>query len=172
MIVFTEVKDSGVHAALGALSAKVGNMQPILQTIGEDIKDRAEKRFKTSTGPDGQRWLPNARSTIEAYIRQQGGFGKKGINAKGQTLAIGKLPLIGEGKSLMSQFHAHADAHSLTVSNSMVYAAIQQFGGQAGRGKQVKIPARPYLPVGLDGSLYHQDQSEILDLLNRYLMSP
>jgi phage virion morphogenesis protein len=146
-------------------------MQPILKTIGEDIKDRAEKRFKTSTGPDGSRWRPNARSTIEAYIRKQGGFGKKGINRKGQTLATAKRPLIGLSKSLMSQFHMHADAHSVTVSNTMIYAAIQQFSGQAGRGKKVRIPARPFLPVRLDGSLYPQEQAKILELLNGYLMA-
>ena len=169
MTAFTiEVKDSGIQAALDALAAKVGNMQPILQTIGEDIKARSENRFKINTGPDGQRWLPNERSTMEAYIRKQGGSGKKGINKKGQTLAVSKLPLIGITKNLMSKFHYHADAHSVTVSNIMKYAAIQQFGGQAGPGKQVKIPARPFLPVRLDGSLYPQDQAKILDLLNGY----
>lgn len=29
----------------------------------------------------------------------------------------------------------------------MVYAAIQQYGGQAGRGHKVTIPLRPFLPV-------------------------
>ena len=147
MTAFTiEVKDSGIQAALDALAAKVGNMQPILQTIGEDIKARSENRFKINTGPDGQRWLPNARSTMEAYIRKQDGFGKKGINQKGQTQASGKRPLIGLVKSLMSQFHAHADGHSVTVSNSMQYAAIQQFGVQAGSGKKVKIEMETETP--------------------------
>lgn len=173
MTAFTiEVKDSGVQAALDALAAKVGNLQPILQTIGEDLMARSKARFQTGTGPDGRRWLPNARSTIEAYVRQQGGFGKKGINRKGQTLAVNKRPLIGLSKSLMSQFHVLADAHSVTVGNSMIYAAIHQFGGQAGRGKKVRIPARPFFPVRLDGRLYPQEQAKILDLLNGYLMSP
>jgi phage gpG-like protein len=98
-------------------------------------------------------------------------LGKKGINRKGQTLATAKRPLIGLSKSLMSQFHMHAVAHSVTVSNTMIYAAIQQFGGQAGRGKKVRIPARPFLPVRLDGSLYPQEQAKILELLNGYLMA-
>ena len=36
------------------------------------------------------------------------------------------------------------------AGKSAAYAAIQQFGGQAGRGKKVTIPARPYLPL-VDG---------------------
>ena len=43
-----------------------------------------------------------------------------------------------------------------------MYAAIQQFGGKAGRGHKVTIPARPFLPVRQDGSLYPQEQAEII----------
>ncbi|HNC51204.1 MAG TPA: phage virion morphogenesis protein [Accumulibacter sp.] len=169
-----EVKDSGVQAALDALAAKVSNMQPYLHAIGEDIKHRAEARFQTSIGPDGQRWLPNARATIEAYIAKQGGFGKKGINRKGRDLAMNKKPLIGLSQSLMSQFHVDATADQVTVLNSMKYAAIQQFGGLAGKpdknGKRVSIPARPFLPIHEDGTLYPEDRAKILDALNAYLM--
>ena len=49
------------------------------------------------------------------------------------------------------------------------YAAIQQFGGQAGRGHKVTIPARPFLPVRLDGTLYPQEQALVLDALNAFL---
>lgn len=170
MTAFTiEVKDSGVQAALDALAARVDNMQPYMQAIGEDIMARTKARFQTSTGPDGQRWKANARSTIEAYIRQQGGFGKKGINKKGQALGSSKKPLIGISKRLMGQFHVDADSRSVTVGNSMVYAAIQQFGGQAGLGHKVTIPARPFLPVFQDGSLYPAEQAKILETLNGYL---
>lgn len=32
----------------------------------------------------------------------------------------------------------------LTYGSSVVYAAIHEYGGNAGKGKKVKIPARPY----------------------------
>lgn len=56
----------------------------------------------------------------------------------------------------------------LTVRNSQPYAAIQQFGGQAGRGHKVTIPARA-LPVRPDGTLYPQEQALVLDALNAFL---
>ena len=43
------------------------------------------------------------------------------------------------------------------------YAAIHQFGGPAGRGKKVNIPARPYLKLGDD------DLDEIRDAIWKYL---
>lgn len=170
MTAFTlEVTDSGVQETLATLAARAGDLRPILQAIGEDIMERTRARFRTSVGPDGQRWRPNARATIEAYLARQGGFGKKGINKKGQTLAMGKRPLIGRSGSLLSQFHVHADAQAVTVGNSMLYAAIHQFGGQAGRGKKVAIPARPFLPVRSGGDLYPDERAKILATLNAYL---
>ena len=82
-----------------------------------------------------------------------------------------KKPLIGESGDLRRQIVAMATANALTIQATPVYAAIHQFGGQAGRGKKVTIPARPFLPVKLDGSLYPQEQSEILAALNDYLTS-
>lgn len=35
--------------------------------------------------------------------------------------------------------------HYEVIVNKVVYAAIHEFGGMAGRGRQVHIPARPYL---------------------------
>ncbi len=64
-----EVQDNGVQAALQALANRASNMNPILQTIGEEIMERTKERFGSSTGPDGQRWKPNARATIEAFMR-------------------------------------------------------------------------------------------------------
>ena len=51
----------------------------------------------------------------------------------------------------------------------MRYAAIHQFGGKAGRGRKVTIPARPFLPVKSDGSIYPAEQAEIIKALNEYL---
>lgn len=168
-VITIEVRDNGVREALNALAERTANMKPILQKIGEDIKERTKLRFSTSTGPDGQRWAPNARSTIEAFIAKRRGFGKRGINKKGQALAMSKKPLIGESRDLSREFHVHADQASVTIGNTMRYSAIQQFGGLAGKGRKVKIPARPFLPIRESGELYPQDRSLILEDINRYL---
>lgn len=163
------VDDRQVRQALAALAQRTGNLRPFLHAVGEDIMERTKQRFETSTDPAGRRWQPNARATIEAFIAGRGGFGKRGINKKGQGLAMGKKPLIGETGSLRRQFHVQASANAVTVGNSMAYAAIQQFGGKAGRGRKVTIPARPFLPVTASGDLYPAEKALILDALNDYL---
>jgi phage gpG-like protein len=186
-----EVQDSGVAAALNKLAERVRNPRPVLRLIAEGIMERTKERFATSTGPDGQRWKANARSTIESYIEAGRGFGKRGINAKGRKLAMNKKPLIGHSGDLKRQFHIAVTDSGVTIKNTMIYAAMQQFGGQTRpsvivpRTKQalafggvvvkkvnhpgVTIPARPFLPFRADGSLYPHDQAHILDLLKSYL---
>jgi len=166
-----EVRDNEVQSALRALAARVGNPRPFLQAIGDDIMERTKQRFETSTGPDGQRWQPNARATIEAFIAKRGGFGKRGINKKGQGLAMGKKPLIGESGDLRREFHVNADGRSVTIGSGPKYAAMQQFGGRKAKFPNLwgDIPARPFLPITASGDLYPQEKALILEQINDWL---
>jgi phage virion morphogenesis protein len=175
MTTFTlTVQDTGVQAALNALAAKVSNPTPFLQGLGDDIVERAKHRFETSTAPDGATWKANAPATLEALARRLAGkksYRNKGgaLNAKGKLALSAKKPLIGESGDLRRQIVATATSTEVSVSATMTYAAIQQFGGQAGRGKKVSIPARPFLPVHQDGTLYPQEQAQLLASLNDWL---
>ncbi len=170
------ITDSGVHSALNALAARVGNLSPVLREIGEDIAERTRQRFATSTGPDGQRWRPNARATIEAYLASRGGFGKRGINQKGQVLAMNKRPLIAtRGLSRSIRYQIINEGNGVEIGTNWFAdrissgAAIHQFGGQAGRGKKVTIPARPFFPIKQNGALYPSDKAKMLEMINKYL---
>lgn len=175
MTAFTiEVKDAPVQAALKALAARVNNTNPVLQTIGERIVERTKRRFETSTGPDGVKWKDNSAATKALLTGRLSGQRSKvkkdgSLNAAGLRAYFNKKPLIGESQDLRRQFKISARNGALTVGSTPEYAAIQQFGGKAGRGRKVTIPARPFLPVRPDGSLYPQEQSEILDAINAYL---
>jgi phage virion morphogenesis protein len=169
------VKDEGVRTALNALAARVNNMPAVLDTIGVGIIERTQRRFETSTGPDGIAWKANSATTL-AMLSASIGASKSNrkkdgsLNAKGSRMLANKKPLINTG-DLMRQFQKDVINHTLIVSNTMLYAAIHQFGGKAGRGLKVTIPARPYLPIRSDGTLYPDDQVEILKAINQYLAS-
>lgn len=170
-----EVKDDGVQSALKALSARANNMAPVLHTIGEGIVERTKRRFETSTGPDGVKWQANSAATLAMLAGRLSGQKSKvkkdgSLNAAGQRAYGNKKPLIGESQDLRRQFTISASNGTLTVGSTPIYGAIQQFGGKAGRGHKVTIPARPFLPIHQDGSLYPQEQSEILKAINAYLM--
>lgn len=175
MTTFTlSVQDKGVQAALRALSERVNNMAPVLTALGDDITERTKRRFETSTGPDGAAWAPNSAATLgmlsgriagsKSYARKDGT-----LNAKGRAKLASKKPLIDSG-FLRGNIFPEVIGNTLIVGAPAKYAAIQQFGGQAGRGRKVTIPARPFLPVRLDGTLYPQEQALVLQALNDFLM--
>ena len=175
MTAFTiAIQDQQVKAALQALSRKLARMDGALLTIGEGIIERTKRRFETSTGPDGAPWKPNSAATLGLLERRLSGQKGKvlkggGLNKSGRAALANKKPLIGPSQDLRRQFVAIAVANTLTVISTPKYAAMQQFGGKAGRGHKVTIPARPFLPVRADGSIYPADKAEILKALNEYL---
>lgn len=167
------VQDQSVTNALKALSARLDNLQPVLFTIGQEIVERTKRRFETSTGPDGVPWKPYSAATISMLKDRLEGqkstsLKRGGLNKRGLAKFNNKKLLIDKG-DLRRQIVAVASGKTLTVVASQKYAAIQQYGGKAGRGRKVTIPARPFLPVRPDGSLYPQEQSEVIKSLNDYL---
>lgn len=169
------VRDEGVKSALQALAARVHGLRPVLQVIGEGITERTKHRFDTSTAPDGTPWKPNSATTLAMLSAKLAGSKSNvkkngGLNAKGARLLAGKKPLIGESQDLRRQIIPQATNDTLTVSSTPKYAAIQQFGGKAGKGHKVTIPARPFLPIRQDGTLYPQEQATVLQALNDFLL--
>lgn len=174
MIAFTiTVDDTQVQKELTRLKDKVGNLSPVLRLIGEGIIERTKRRFETSTGPDGAPWKPNSAATMSLFSDRIGSSKRKkdgSLNKSGQRILANKKPLIGDTRDLSRQFVPTVQANSLTITSTPEYAAIQQFGGKAGRGRKVTIPARPFLPIHPDGTLYPQDQQLVLDVINDYLL--
>jgi phage gpG-like protein len=153
-----------------------------MQNIGEHLSETTKRRFETSTSPDGQRWAPNSPVTILQYLHVKSGKyddegkrtgDKKGyylqdgrIGAKGIDAVMGKKPLIGESRSLMSTIHYRANADSVEVGSPMEYAAVQQFGAKAhqfGRSPWGDIQARPFI------GLSNEDRRSIMDIISGYL---
>lgn len=167
-----EVDSRQAQQALQQVAERVQNMQPVLQGLGDFLVARIQARFDTSTGPDGQRWRALSAATLRAFSDRLGAKYRKkagGLNARGQAKVSGRKILVLTG-DLQRQTRARAGATSVVISNSQPYAAIHQFGGQAGRGHKVTIPARPFFPVKPDGSIYEQEMPSILDRLNDYLL--
>ncbi len=177
MTAFTiTVQDQAVQAALKALAARVNNVPAMLETIGVAIIERTQRRFETSTGPDGVPWVKNSAATLRMLSDRIGSSKSKrkkdgSLNAKGLREYANKKPLIDTG-TLKEKIFLQVSGNTLTVSTGVAtadYAAIQQFGGKAGRGHKVTIPARPFLPIHQDDTLYPQEQAEILKALNDFL---
>lgn len=70
-------------------------------------------------------------------------------------------PLV-DTENLMASITSEYNNNEAIVGTDEPYAAIHQFGGKAGRGRKVEIPARPFL------ALTPQDKTDILEDVQGY----
>ncbi len=160
-----EIDNRNVQDALGQLAGRIDNLAPALSEIGERLAETTQSRFNTSTGPDGQKWKPNAAATILGYLGGKAGvYGKTGkITKKGMGYAQNKKTLVSSGL-LQDSIRWQLIPGGVAIGTDRFAdawdagAAVHQFGSLNG-----KIPARPFLGVSAD------DEREILDIVARYL---
>ena len=130
-----------LDGALPRLAAVLSHPDDIMDRIGRYLVVSTHRRFERERAPDGTPWLKSARAAAE-----------------------GNPTLSDTGRLHGSIAHALTDGgHGVEVGSNVVYAAIHQFGGLAGRGRRARVPARPYL--GID----ERDRDAIAQIVSRAL---
>ena len=136
-----EIESSALNAAFERLAAVLASPSAAMDQIGRYLVASTLRRFERERAPDGSPWLKSARALAEG----------------GQTLTD-------TGRLRGSIAHTVAGGgRAVEVGSKVLYAAIHQFGGRAGRGRRVTLPARPYL--GIDD----RDRDAIARIVSRAL---
>lgn len=130
------VDDNEVQRMLKDLAGRVKDMRPVMRKIAGIMHDAVEQNFEEEGRP---KWKPS----------------KRALKHKGKTLQ--------DTGSLAVSISMRYDNKSAQVGTNKKYAAIHQFGGKAGRGRKVTIPARPFL------KLTDNDLEEIKEAVKDYL---
>lgn len=133
-----KVEDGEVRAMLKGISERTGNLTPAMRIIGQIVRNSVIKSFMEGGRP--QKWRPSKRAMKEG----------------GKTLVDKAI--------LQNSIKPKAFPDRAEIGTNVVYAAIHQFGGKAGRGHKVNIPARPYLMV------QDEDWTEIKAALMDHIM--
>ena len=127
---------------LESLQSIENKTKPLMQTLGNILQNEIEASFENESSPFGQKWQALKPSTI----RQKQKLGKSSN-------------ILRSDGNLADKWMVKADDKKATVSNNtnkngFAYGLVHQFGtNKAGRSKNVKIPARPFLPVDRSGNL-------------------
>ena len=137
-----------VFSMLNELHKRSTKLEPIAKEIGNMILNETELSFENQKSPFGKKWKPNKTKP------------KNNPN---------KQILIKEGM-LKRSFTIIASDNEVSVGTNIIYAAIHQFGGKAGRGKKVTIPARPFMPVSNSGQLEESLQKAIASYLSSKIL--
>ena len=131
------------------VSARVA-WSELLGEVGNATKNATTRAFENQKSPFNESWKPLSPATLRR---------KKG-----------SLKLVESGHLKRSiQSHSDLRQKSVSVGTNLEYAAIHQFGGRAGRGHKVNIPARAFLPVNAKGELAGQLKARIDKILEGFL---
>jgi phage virion morphogenesis protein len=153
-----EIKNDEVTGALTALSARLGDMTPVMQEIGEYLVASTRGRFPEGRAPDGTAWAPKSPTTLKAY-------GARKSNR------VDTRPLFGPSGTLSRNIFYRAFSDGVEVGSDRIYAAVMQFGaakgafGQTSRGGPIpwgNIPPRPFL------GLSEVDEGNILAIIGEW----
>jgi len=139
------IDDKEIQQLLKKLATKTENLRPLMKNIAGIMADSVEENFDKEGRPD--KWISLAKVTIK-HRTKKGYWPGKILQMRGDLAA-----------SITSKY----DDNSAVVGTNKVYAAIHQFGGDAGRNKKVKISARPYLKFTVE------DKKQIINNCVKYL---
>ncbi|WP_297813137.1 phage virion morphogenesis protein [uncultured Helicobacter sp.] len=141
-----------LQGKLEKLSKALENKMPLLRRVANTLQNTTEESFDKQASPFGEKWKPNAPKTLQ----------KK----RGNKILI-------QSGLLSQSFTQKVTGSSAQVGTNKSYAAIHQFGGKAGRGKRVTIPARPFMPINKNGEipkdLGERLENEVVDYLKKIL---
>ena len=118
-----EIDDKRAHASIGRLLDTLANPRPALDEIGARLVASTLERFRSESAPDGTPWQRSLRALVQG----------------GQTLQ--------DTGRLRDSIQHVVRGDGVDIGSNLVYAAIHQFGGKAGKGRAVTLAARPYLGI-------------------------
>ncbi len=128
-------------ATLAALKSKMKNMTPVMKTVGQVIRASIQRNFEHGGRPEG--WIRLSPATLK--------------KRRGNKILV-------DTARLKNSIKIQASSDKVIVGTNVIYAAIHHFGGQAGRGRKVTIPARPFMLV------QDEDWKEINEVSADYLL--
>lgn len=142
------VNHDKVMRSLNRLIERSFDPSEAMRDIAGVLADVAEEAFEKEADPaTGEKWKRLADATIAQRLKR--GFWP------------GKMLQVSGG--LASSVITESGRDFALVGSNKAYAAIQQLGGKAGRGRKVEIPARPYLGLSNDAA------NEIVEVITRFL---
>lgn len=139
------VNTEAVERAITELLSKGEDLTAPWKSIGEEMVNRTQQRFRDKEAPDGTPWAANSPVT-----EKHKGHGRV---------------LEGKSNELAKQFSYSAASDSVEWGSLMVYAAMQNFGGTKAEFPHLwgDIPGREFIGLSDD------DEDEVLAILADHL---
>lgn len=161
-VIEVKIDDREVRDLLSRIAAKTGNLTPAMKTIGEIVLRSVKENFRQGGRPE--KWKPLSQRTLHSVAGGKKGYKKSGGLRAGSIRRLKDRKILIASKRLMDSISYKEEKDKVTIGTDVVYAALHQFGGKAGRGKKINVPARPFLMV------QEEDWPAIKEALEDYLI--
>ena len=138
--------DKVFRSSLANLYRGMGDLTPVMQSIGTELESRISGRFESRTDPNGGAWAPWAQSTMDGYPED------------GNRRLLDRYT-----PGMLDSLTHQADATSVRVGFGKPYAAFHEWGTE-------HMPRRGLLFDDPDaGSLAEGDEAAVLDIIGMWL---
>lgn len=142
------IDDSAFRAELASLYQRMGDLTPVMTSIGMELEGRISARFETQTDPNGRSWAPWSPSTQANYPSD------------------GNHKLLDRYGDMLRSLSHQADSNSVRIGLGQPYAAFHEWGTE-------HMPRRGLLFSDPDaGTLAPDDELAVLDMLGVWLVGP
>jgi len=151
MQVSIELQDLGLtQDKLNQIASEISNTKPLMLKLGNHLYSIAVDSFEHEKDPSGNPWTPLKESTKKykttaKMLYDEGDMQRNLINRSTSSQAIVGID------SVFSDFS---------------YPVMHQFGSKDG-----KLPARPFMPIKEDMSLYDDVEDELEDIVFEFIES-
>lgn len=131
--------EKDLKRGLAQLLKNATDNRPMMRGIATELVALTEDNFEDESW-GGDKWKQSQRAASDS----------------GKTLQ--------KSGQLAASITSRAGNSYAQIGSNKKYAAIHHLGGQAGRGKKLTLPARPYLPINGEGNLQRGAEDSILDI--------
>lgn len=149
------VDDNAFRTYLEQLQKGLGDLSPVMDSIGNALETRVRQRFQTRTDPQGRPWDPWKDSTLEGYPFP--GSPAAAIDGPGNGRLLDRYG------TMLNLLSYTSDSTSVRIGFASEYAAYHEWGtvNMARRGMLLSDPDA--------GTLAQGDEAAVLDILAVWL---
>ncbi|MEG0051678.1 MAG: phage virion morphogenesis protein [Comamonas sp.] len=138
-------EDKAFRSSLNQLYRRMGNLRPVMESIGMELESRVSERFESRTDPSGSAWAPWAQSTVDGYPDD------------------GNRRLLDRYGDMLASLNHQANTTSVRVGFGQSHATFHEWGTE-------HMPQRGLLFDNPDaGTLAADDEAAVLDILGVWL---
>jgi len=151
--------DDQFRRVMGALGQAARRPRLAMQNMAAVMEDQTEENFAAEGRP---KWPTLSEVTVRARLGGGKAYRKDGRLRVSAQRTRREMKMLQDSGLLAGSVHSvFGDGYAATGA-ARPYARVQQLGGQAGRGRKVTIPSRPYLPFTADFKLQPEAERELL----------